>query len=153
MRVEGSEGCPCVVRPCRRIDGIVAFRALAVFTDFSSLGGQYPVLTSSSSKNLHKAKQTTSTTTGPTDTSSSAWFVIRPRKSTTTAITATVFIAPRIKRLVIGSIFRTRCECGTRVYVICLRVQPPERLFHRGVSQGDITDVIAVSLKFRISFD
>ena len=64
----------CVVRPCRRIDGIVAFRALAVFTDFSSLGGQYPVLTSSSSKNLHKAKQTTSTTTGPTDTSSSAWF-------------------------------------------------------------------------------
>ena len=112
MRVEGSEGCPCVVRPCRRIDGIVAFRALAVFTDFSSLGGQYPVLTSSSSKNFHKATQATSTTTGPTDTSSSAWFVIRPRKSTAAAITATVFIAPRIKRLVISSIFRSRCGCG-----------------------------------------
>jgi hypothetical protein len=40
MRVEGSEGCPCVVRPCRRTDGIVAFRALAVFTDFSGLAGQ-----------------------------------------------------------------------------------------------------------------
>jgi hypothetical protein len=141
MRVEGSEGCPCVVRPCRRTDGIVAFR-LAVFTDFSGSGGQYPVLTSSSSMNFHKAKQTTSTTTGPTDTSSSAWSVIRPRKSTTAAITATVFIAPRIKRLVISFIVRTRCECGRRVYVTCWRVQLSERLFHQGVSQGDITNVI-----------
>jgi hypothetical protein len=38
MRVEGSEGCPCVVRPCRRTNGIVVFRALAVFTDCSSFG-------------------------------------------------------------------------------------------------------------------
>jgi hypothetical protein len=57
---------------------------------------------SSSSKNFYKAEQTTSTTAGPTDTSSSAWFVIRPRKSTAAAITATVFIALRIKRLVIN---------------------------------------------------
>lgn len=107
MRVAGSEGCACVVRPGRRTDGMVAFRTLAAFTDFSGVGGQYPVLTSSSSMYFHKDKQTTSTTTGPTDTSSSAWFVTRPRKSTTTTITATAFIAPRIKRLVINSIFRT----------------------------------------------
>lgn len=124
MRVEGSEGCTCVVhRPCRRTDGVVAFRALAVFTDFSGLGGQFPVLTSSSSMNFHNAKQTTSTTTGPTDTSRSPWPVILPRKSTATAITATVFIAPRIKRLVISYIFRTRCGCGRQEYVICLAVQ------------------------------
>ena len=120
MRVEGSEGCTCVVRPCRRTDGIVAFRALAVFTDVPGLGGQYPVLTSSYSMKFHKAKQTTSTTTGPTDTSSSAWPVIRPKKSTAAAITATVFIAPRIKRLVISSIFRTAiasklCEVYVRL--------------------------------------
>jgi len=37
-RVEGSEACPCVVRPCRYTDAIVSFRALAVSTDFSSFG-------------------------------------------------------------------------------------------------------------------
>jgi hypothetical protein len=38
MRIEDSEECPCVVRPCRRTDGTVAFRALAAFTEFSSFG-------------------------------------------------------------------------------------------------------------------